>query len=144
MKINKDLINIIDYLESHNKNYTQKQYLYINYLKDIFKNDYLKQLKKEYIKKRIFNKIEIETISIFTDLKFDHETQSKKLKKFETESKKLFYEYTKNNNYDFDKCGVLCFNNDINGYYFYKLNFIIACIDYKPVLIHGFNNNMLL
>lgn len=126
-------INKIDFLESHNKNYTKKQYYNILDIQEFFKNELLKLQKNYYKNYKYFKLDEIETFKIFDDL---YNIIDKKYKELYKKAKKLYYDYTKRMDFSDQVCFIS--SSSLNGFYFPNVEDVrcIAFIDSKPILLY--------
>lgn len=131
----KELLNKIDFLESHNKNYTQKQYYNILDIKESLKKE-LSEIQKQYYK----NKYIVNFNSIYFDFAlFDnlYNLSDAEFKKLKNKAKKLFIKYTGNYTlFDLENCFIS--SSSLHGFYFPNLNNKINCISFinkKPYII---------
>ena len=123
------LIEKINFLESHNKNYTQKQYYNILDIQEMLQTEY----KQIILKNGNYQKFDnITNLYIFDNL---YNISDKLYNKLYKKAKTLFYKYY---NVSFENNACFISSSALHGFYFPNLENIvcISFINEKPIILY--------
>lgn len=128
------LINKMEFLEAHNKNYNKTQYNCVCDVLETLKNERLQILKNEYLKKKklSFSKINFD---VFDNLE---KITEKDFKILRFRALKIYTAYTGNHKEIFNNQSCFISSSSLNGFYFPNGPHILKCIcfiDGKAILI---------
>lgn len=128
------IIEKLNFVLTHNKTLSKQNYYILDEIKTEIEKDFENLLKESY-KKAVFIPL------TETDLKYKcfdnlYNLSDKKFLQLKRKAKKLYYNFTHENNFDLENCFIS--SSSLHGFYFPNLQIIncICFIDEKPILLY--------